>query len=213
MKRLLFALLLPVLGLAQQPQPSPAEARLRDALKKLTLRVTTAENSLATAQAAQMAAEALNKDLTTKLEASTKEAAELKSGRAADKTAAEKAIAEQATTIAAQQQEIARLNESLARWKEGYGKLTALAKATEARRAELDTQVIVLQRKVEDREEKNRTLYKLGNEVLDRYQNFGLGSALAAREPFTGITRVKLQTQVQDYADKLADQKVKPGKP
>lgn len=212
MKRLLFALLFPLLAHAQQ-QPSPVEARLRDALKKLSARVTTAENAAATAQAAQLAAEAQNKELTAKLEASVKEAGDLKIARAADKAAAEKNSAEQAARIAAQAQEIARLNESLAKWKEGYGKLTELAKATEAKRAELDTKAIVLQRKVEDREDKNRELFKIGNEILDRYKNFGLGAALSAREPFTGITRVKLQTQVQDYADKLVDQKVKSGKP
>jgi hypothetical protein len=45
---------------------------------------------------------------------------------------------------------------------------------------------------------------------LTRYEKFGLGQALSAREPFTGITRVKLESQVQDYEDKIADQKVKP---
>ena len=211
MKHLLLALFLPTLGFAQQPS-SPVEARLRDALKKLTTRVTNAESALANAQVAQAAAETQNKELSAKLEASVKEMGELKVAKAADRAAAEKNRAEQAAKIAAQQQEIARLTESLAKWKEGYGKLTDLSRATEAKRAELDTKVIALQRKVDDRENKNRELFKLGNEILDRYRNFGLGTALTAREPFTGITRVKLQTLVQDYADKLADQKVKPEK-
>ncbi len=212
MKRLLFALLFPLLVQAQQ-QPNPVEARLRDALKKLTARVATAENSAATAQAAQAAAEAQNNELTTKLAASVKEVGDLKIAKAADKAAAEKINTEQAAKITAQEQELARLTESLAKWKEGYGKLTELAKATDAKRAELDTKAIVLQRKVEDREDKNRELFKIANEILDRYKAFGLGTALTAREPFTGITRVKLQTQVQDYADKIVDSKVKPGKP
>ena len=68
---------------------------------------------------------------------------------------------------------------------------------------------IVLKRKLEDRERKNAELFKLGNEILTRYEKFGLGDALAAREPFTGLARVKLENLVQDYQDKIADQKVK----
>jgi hypothetical protein len=45
---------------------------------------------------------------------------------------------------------------------------------------------------------------------LDRYEKFGLGDALTAREPFVGLTKVKFQNLVQDYQDKLSDQKVKP---
>ena len=52
--------------------------------------------------------------------------------------------------------------------------------------------------------------YKTGSEILSRYENFGLGEAIVAREPFVGITRVKLQNLIQEYGDKLADQKIKP---
>jgi hypothetical protein len=53
-------------------------------------------------------------------------------------------------------------------------------------------------------------MYRLGNEVLDRYAQFGLGTALAAREPFVGITKVKFQNLVQDYQNKLTDQTIRP---
>jgi hypothetical protein len=61
---------------------------------------------------------------------------------------------------------------------------------------------------VADRETKNLELFKTGNEILDRYEKFSLGDALGAKEPFIGITRVKLQEFVQDYKDKLTAQKV-----
>jgi hypothetical protein len=53
-------------------------------------------------------------------------------------------------------------------------------------------------------------MYRIGSEILKRYEGFGLGTAIAAREPFVGSMRVKLQNLVQDYADKLAEQKIKP---
>ena len=64
-------------------------------------------------------------------------------------------------------------------------------------------------RKVDDREAKNYELFKLANEILTRYEKFGLGEALTAREPFTGLTRVKLENLVQDYQDTLSQQRSK----
>jgi hypothetical protein len=72
-------------------------------------------------------------------------------------------------------------------------------------------QIILLQRTVADRETKNAELFKIGNEILNRYEKYSLGEALLAKEPFTGITRVKLETLVQDYQDKISDQKTTPG--
>lgn len=199
-----------VASLAEAQQADPALARMRDALRKLTERVTTAEASTAAAQAAQIAAETASKDLTEELNKAKKENKQLMDERIVEVTKTEKAIKDLQSKAASQDQEIARLNESLNKWKAGYTQAVGVARDTEQKRASAESKAIVLQRKVEDRETKNRELFKLGNEILDRYKKFGLGTALTAREPFTGITRVKLQTLVQDYGDKLEDQTVKP---
>jgi chromosome segregation ATPase len=96
-------------------------------------------------------------------------------------------------------------------WTTGYNQYVQFANKTEAERAKLAVQVIMLQRVVEDRERKNLTLFTTGNEILDRYEKFSLGDALSAKEPFVGITRVKLQEFVQDYKDKLTAQKISIG--
>ena len=56
-------------------------------------------------------------------------------------------------------------------------------------------------------------MYHLANEVLDRYAQFGLGTAISAREPFVGITKVKFQTLLQDYQNKLTDQTIRKESP
>ena len=56
-------------------------------------------------------------------------------------------------------------------------------------------------------------MFRLANEVLDRYAQFGLGTAISAREPFVGITKVKFQNLVQDYQTKLTDQTIKKNDP
>jgi hypothetical protein len=57
---------------------------------------------------------------------------------------------------------------------------------------------------------RNAEMYRLANEVLDRYAQFGLGTAISAREPFVGISKVKFQNLVQDYQNKLTDQTIRP---
>jgi len=109
----------------------------------------------------------------------------------------------------AQEKELADTKEALAKWKAGFDQLTTDAKKSESERVRLAGENVLLQRKVEDRERKNLELWRLGNEILTRYEKFGLGDALAAREPFTGISRVKLENLVQDYKDKVDDQRVK----
>jgi hypothetical protein len=45
-------------------------------------------------------------------------------------------------------------------------------------------------------------------EILDRYEKFGLGDAILAREPFTAAQRVKFQTLTQDFANDLTDARI-----
>jgi hypothetical protein len=45
--------------------------------------------------------------------------------------------------------------------------------------------------------------------VLDRYAKFSLGTAIAAREPFVGITKIRFENLVQEYQTKLSDQTIR----
>lgn len=110
----------------------------------------------------------------------------------------------------AEEREKAQLQEALANWKAGHEKLKQAAMKVDAQRAELAARVILQDRRVADYQRKNDELFKVGSEILSRYEGFGLGTAIAAREPFTRNMRVKLETLVQDYGDKLVDNKIKP---
>ena len=98
-------------------------------------------------------------------------------------------------------------------WTTGYDQYVEFSTKTENERAKLAVQAIMLQRVVADRESKNLELFKTGSEILDRYEKYSLGEAFLAKEPFIGITRVKLQELVQDYKDKLSAQRVAIGQP
>jgi hypothetical protein len=94
----------------------------------------------------------------------------------------------------AQEGEQTRWQASLASWKKGHQEITDAAKKIEAQRAELAARVILQDRTIADQRRKNDELFKIGSEVLSKYEGFGLGTAIAAREPFTRNMRVKLET-------------------
>lgn len=106
-----------------------------------------------------------------------------------------------------------RYGDDIQSWVIGYNEYVQLANETKAQRAQLAAQVPVLQRTVADREAKNLALYRLGGEILTRYERFGLGDAIGAKEPFTGLSRVKLENLVQGYKNALRDQAVIPEQP
>ena len=185
-------------------QANSPEERLRGMLRSTMLQLRDAQNQVATLQNAQDESDKQKKALSDRLDELTKQAA-------ADKEAATKTIADLNTKVTDQDTSITQLKDALDKWKEAYTKAVALANTKEAQRAKFESQAILLQRRVENDEAKNLALYKLGKEVLDRYEKFGLGTAITAREPFVGTTKVKLENLVQDYSDKLLDQTVKPG--
>jgi uncharacterized lipoprotein YehR (DUF1307 family) len=171
------------------------DARLKQMLQTLTGRLRAAETERNTLISDKAQLEQEKKTLSTKVDALNKQVAE-------DKV--------QLDTLDAKQKELDDTKDSLAKWKAAYQQIQTAVQKSEAERARLASEAIILKRKVDDRERKNLELYKTANEVLTRYEKFGLGEALSAKEPFTGITRVKLESQVQDYEDKIADQRVKP---
>lgn len=179
------------------------ESKLREALKNATLQLRSAETERASAQSALAALGEEKKVLEAKFET-------LRKQTVADRAAGEKTIAALKGQATTQEAEIAKLKEALEKSDANGKQASVLAAAKEADRAKLAGDLIVLQRKVEDREAKNLALFKLGHEILTRYEKFSLGEALAAKEPFVGTTRAKLETLVQDYQDKLLEQRAKP---
>ena len=185
-------------------QGNTVEDRLRGQLRGTMLQLRDAQNQVATLQSAQAENEKEKKALSDRVDELTKQSV-------SDKDAATKTIADLNAKVTDQTALINQMKDALDKWKEAYNKAVEVANTTEAQRAKFESQAIVLQRRVEDDENKNLALYQLGKEVLNRYEKFGLGTAITAREPFVGITKVKLENLVQDYSDKLIDQTVKPG--
>ena len=199
MSRLLFAnVILVSLSLLGPMRVAGQDARTQQAMRNMTTRLRAAETERNNLQAAKEQSDQELKALTAKLDELTKQA-----------TADSKELAVSKTKLAERETENAQLQDSLQKLQLSQTHAVEIAKKTEGERAKLSEQVIELKRRAADGEAKNLALFKLANEILKRYERFGLGDALAAKEPFTGLARVKLENLVQDYQDKLADQRVK----
>jgi chromosome segregation ATPase len=209
---ILLALMAPRASMADD-QTTTTETRLRQALRDTMLQLRDAQNQVVTLQAAQTQSDKDKADLQTKVDALGGQVKTLTDQAATDKAASDKAIADLKSQVSDETGQIGRLTDGLKQWKEAYGQVSQLAAAKEAARAQLALQAALLQRTDDDREAKNLALYKIGNEILTRYEKFGLGDAIAAKEPFVGITRVKLENLVQDYKNKLLDQAITSGQP
>lgn len=203
----------PLLHAAPEADPS---VKLREQLKSTLLQLRKVQTDIANAQAAQAAAEAKNKELETQVAALTKKNETLIKDAALAKTKSEQDIAKLNEKIADKDKRIAQYDQALNQWKEGYQKAAAIARTKEEERAALASEVVSLKHTIADRERKNIALFNTANEILDRFQNYALGKALSAREPFISTTRVKVENLVQGYQDKIVANRIaapaKPGK-
>ena len=155
------------------------------------LQLRTAQNDRAALQASQAENEEKLKKLIAQVEGLNKRAA------AAEKTSAD------------QQAQLAKFKEALQSWEAAYKQAVEIANAKEAARAKLANDVIYLQRRVADQQSRNAAMFRTANEILTRYEHFGLGEALAAKEPFVGVSRVKLENLAQEYEDKLVEERIR----
>lgn len=206
MKRLLPTILVILLGslsAVRAAEEATVESKLRDGLRNVMVQLRDAQNQVATLQATQATNEQKIKELTAKADALAKQAV-------ADRNTSTNMLAEVNTKLAEQTTVNQGLQAAIEKWKRSYAELTAFTQKKEIERAKLADRVIKLDRQVQDQQFKNIAMYKLGVEILDRYEKFGLGEAVLAREPFVGATRVKFQNLIQDSQDKLVDQRIKP---
>lgn len=202
---LVFFFALPHLHAAEAADPA---LKAREQLRAVTLQLRTAQTEAANAQAAQAAAELKSQDLTSKIADLEKRNATLIKQSASDKAVSDKTTADLHEKLADREKRIVQYTEALEKWKTGYQKAAEVARAKEDERAKLASEIVVHQRTIADRERKNISLFNTANEILDRFQGYALGKALAAREPFIGTTRVKVENLVQGYRDKVLDNRI-----
>jgi chromosome segregation ATPase len=198
-----LVLLLSAASSMRGAEVNPAEAKLREGLKNTMLQLRAVQTEKSALEAAKAELDEKVQTLTAQTDTLTKQLAD-------DKAAAEKRIAELTDRVVARGNDLMRVQADLDKEKTAHKEADALAARKEAERAKVNSEKLVLERKVADQQARNTKMFEIGSEILSRYEKFGLGTAIAAREPFVGLTRIKLKNMFQELGDKLADEKIKP---
>jgi septal ring factor EnvC (AmiA/AmiB activator) len=107
--------------------------------------------------------------------------------------------------------------------------LSALRSSSQAEQASLQGQVNELNRRLADNtqtlgnvtgllghstqalataEQKNRQLYAIGRDVIERYRNKGFGQVLAQQEPVFGLREVTLENEAEALRDQIEAQRL-----
>jgi chromosome segregation ATPase len=207
MKRVILTLIALSASLHAAEETDPS-IKLREQLRSTMLQLRTSQVEAANAQALQAAAEAKSKELEAKIAELEKRSSAMAKQANSEKIAAEESIANLNNKLTDREKRTIQLNEALAKWKDGYNKAAAVARTKEEERAQLASEVIVLKRIVADRETKNIALFNTSTEILERFENYALGKALGAREPFISTTRVKVENLVQGYKERIVENRI-----
>jgi len=170
--------------------------RLREALRSATANLRQLEDQRATMQAKQAELEKerdLLKKQTNALKAQVKEL-------------------DQANRQAVEEfnQRLAERDQTLEKWKLAYEEAANVARAKDAERSKFEQEAKSFKESTKAAEAKNKQLYRVGREILKKYETMDPVDVLAIHEPFIGFKRVEHQNTVQDYTDKILDQKAKP---
>jgi chromosome segregation ATPase len=106
--------------------------------------------------------------------------------------------------------------QSLEQSKQRMTELVARFRETAANLKEIETDRNTKTRELADRgaafdqcAENNLQLYEINNEVLDRYEHVGLFTKVSAAEPFTRITRTRMENLVDDYRARAQELRIK----
>ena len=190
---------------AEEVDPS---AKLREQLRTVMLQVRTAQTEASNAAVAKAAAEQKVAEMTTKIADLEKRSATLAEQSNKEQASAAEDRAKMTEKIEARDKVIGQYKEALEKWKSGYQKAAEIARTKEQDRSALAGELLVSKRTIADRERKNISLFNTSLEILDRYEGYSLGKALSAREPFIGLTRVKVENLVQGYKDTILDNRI-----
>jgi chromosome segregation ATPase len=98
-----------------------------------------------------------------------------------------------------------RMNELVTRFRETAGNL----KDAEADRAKLRQDLADRNKAFDACAAHNMELYDMNREILDRYEHVGLFTKASASEPFTRITRTRLENIADEYRQRAQELQIK----
>ncbi len=105
-------------------------------------------------------------------------------------------------------QQLAEAQKSLSTTGSKLAETTQTLQKTDTEKRTLETLKTRNERDIASCEQKNLALYQVGRSLMDRFEKKTCAETLAQKEPFTGIKRVETENLLEEYRDKLDEQKL-----
>jgi type IV secretory pathway TrbL component len=186
-------------------QDSP-EDRLRDMLRRTTVELRAAQDSQAVLQASLDQ----EKQKTATLQKQLDDLAS-RPAQAAKPAVSDEEIAQ---LRADAQSKVAQVEAGLKQWQDAYQKAADIARAKDQDSKIATARATESARQAGVCEAANIKLEAVANDILHLYQTQSFRSLLlASYEPLLGLKKVELENTIQNYEDKILDQKYYPGAP
>lgn len=158
---------------------------------QLSQKAAETESQLKDSQAKTVATKRLADEASGRASRLSKDIDRLRSQASADKAERDSLVAKLAET----ERKLAELKLSFA------GEKQQLESAAARQRASLSAC-----------SERNARMYKLGNELLDKYEDKSCFTSALQAEPFTGLRRARIEKMIEEEREKLDKDELNPGK-
>lgn len=182
--------------IAQGASAEGMEERLRTQLRSTTQQLQALQSQQAQASAAQLAAQGEAKAAQAQIKQLSAELAKAKG-------VAEQLAGQQSSVQSQAQAQVAASSEQIGKFKKAYEELLVMARAKEAERSKLQTQLAERDTQVQQCSVKNQQMYGVAKEILAAYEKIDVAEVMKIRQPFAGGARVKFEELAQGFGDEL----------
>jgi len=182
--------------IAQGAHAEGMEERLRTQLRSTTQQLQALQSQQAQASAAQLAAQNEAKAAQAQIKQLTAELDKAKG-------VAEQLAGQQQSLHSQAQAQVAASSEQVGKFKKAYDELLVMARAKEAERSKLQTQLAERDTQVQQCSVKNQQMYGVAKQILSAYENIDVAEVMKIRQPFAGSARVKFDELAQGFGDEL----------
>lgn len=170
--------------------------RLRDALRAAIVQTRTLEDERVSLQAKQAESDRDRERLKKEVEATKNQ---LKT--------AEQQYKEAVETF---NQRLKENADAFDKWKAAYEEAADLARSKEAERAKSEGEAKAFKASTKACAQRNIKLVAIGKDLLQKLESVELGDQIAAQEPVIGFKAVEVKNMLQDYQDKILEQRANP---
>lgn len=200
-----LALLLCLTGVGFHAEASDKNAgRVREAMRRVQQQLVQAQGQIA---ALEQEKARLTEDL-GKSQAVSKAAEAQAASLQRETKAGKQQQSSQAKELALVKAESSSIAQQLADTRKSLDEVTRELKLATADKTNLEALKSRNEREISACESKNLALYEVGRSLMERFERKSCGEILAQGDPFIGIKKVETENLLEEYRDKLDDQKL-----